>query len=371
MQKHKLLDPIRLGDLELKNRVVMAPMTRARAANPELVPNDLMAEYYSQRASAGLQITEGTWVNRDGIGFINVPGLFSDAQTQGWKKIVEAVHKKGGKIFSQLGHLGPIAGPEFTGGEAPLGPSAINANFQYFSPTGPKPTVTPRAMTLDDIKRTVADYRTAGTNAKKAGFDGVEVHGAMLYLIPSFLNPITNKRTDNYGGSPENRSRFVLEILQGLVDVWGAGRVSLKLSPSLVMGAFVPNNGIIETYEHLFNRLNDLPLAYAHVINGPGSFDGTPFEKIKDPVGYFRRLYRGILIAGGGYNQASAEKLLESNGADLVAFGKHFIANPDLVERFKLGVALSDPDQATFYQGGPEGYTTYKSATDSSFAQRR
>ncbi|KRD12094.1 1,2-oxophytodienoate reductase [Flavobacterium sp. Root901] len=355
---NKLFSEYQLGDLTLKNRIVMAPMTRGRAANPELMATDLMAAYYKQRASAGLIITEGCWVSPDAIGYINVPGIYTDNQTKAWSQVVDAVHDAGGKIFLQISHVGSVSHPDHLNGNLPLGPSAINPNEQTFTPEGFKDTLVPREMTVEDIKGIIEDFRIASLNAKKAGFDGVEIHGAHVYLFPQFLSSETNKRTDSYGGSVENRSRFVLELLEAVTGVWGKGRVGLKISPATSSGTLKPNADTEPTFRYLAQALNQFDLAYLHVL-GLESVVGTPAEVFQDAASYFRPLYNGTLMIGGGLDSEKGEALLSSNNADLIAFGLPFIANPDLVERYRTGAALSLPKMDLLYTGGAEGYTDY------------
>jgi N-ethylmaleimide reductase len=245
--------------LELKNRVVMAPMTRGRARNAGLVPTDLHVEYYRQRATAGLIITEATWVNREGIGFINVPGIFSPEQVDGWKAVTEAIHAEGGRIYLQIAHSGAVSHPDFFDGQPPLAPSAVNPGLKAFTNEGFKDTVTPREMTIAQIEKTISDYAKAAKNAKAAGFDGLELHSATTYLLPQFLNSRLNVRTDAYGGSPENRARIVIEILEAMIAEWGPGRIGVKLSPTLAMGGFGPTDQTVATYEHLAKRLSAPP----------------------------------------------------------------------------------------------------------------
>ena len=352
---HTLLEPFQLGDLALRNRVVMAPLTRGRAENPGLVPTALMAEYYRQRAGTGLIVTEGTWPSREAIGFVNVPGLYSAEQVEGWRAVTDAVHGAGGVMFSQLGHLGALSHPDHLDGRLPVAPSAINPEEMSFTPTGFKETVVPREMTVADIRRTVEDYRVAALHAKEAGFDGVEIHGAHLYLIPAFLSSVLNRRTDAYGGSSENRCRFVLEILDAAISVWGAKRVGLKLSPAASSGRLVPNDETEPTYRHLLGALGHYDLAYVHALGAQGSPETVPAH-FQDIARYFRPLYAGTLIVGGGYTKQSGEDVLRRGDADLVAYGAPFIANPDLVERFRSGIGLAEADPSTFYTGGAKGY---------------
>jgi N-ethylmaleimide reductase len=356
--KDLLFTPFDLGGRELRNRIIMAPMTRGRARNPGLVPTELHVEYYRQRASAGLIVTEATWVNPEGIGFINVPGLFSPEQVEGWRAVTDAVHASGGAIFAQLAHSGAGSHPDFFFGQPPLAPSAINPGLRSFTAEGFKDTVTPRAMTIEEIKTTVDDYAAAARNARAAGFDGVEVHGGTTYLLPQFLNSALN----SYGGSAENRSRIVLEILERLTDDWEPGRVGLKISPTLAMGGFAPTDQTIATYDYLVERLNSLPLSHLQVVKAPNDLATTPVAALQDTVGYFRTRFDGALIANFGFDKTSANGVIERGQADLVSFGKPFIGNPDLVRRLRENIPLSESKPETYYQGGVEGYVDYPSA---------
>ena len=358
-----LFAPYKLGPTELKNRIVMASMTRGRTTNPGHVPNELQLQYYQQRAGAGLILTEGTWVNRDAIGFINAPGLFTAAQVDGWRRVTDAVHAEGGAIFAQLAHSGAISHPDFFSGELPLAPSAINPGLRAFTLTGFKDTVTPRAMTLADILRTVGDYRSAARRAKDAGFDGVELHCATTYLLPQFLNSELNIREDAYGGSVENRCRIVLDILSELIGVWGPGRVGVKISPTMNQGGFRPTDTTVETYDYLVARLNRLALSHLQILRASGDLSGTPVEALQDTVGYYRSRFEGTIIANFGYDKSSATILIERREADLVSFAKPFISNPDLARRFERDLPLTTPVAETFYQGGSEGYVDYAPAT--------
>jgi N-ethylmaleimide reductase len=351
-----------LGERKLRNRIVMAPMTRGRARNAGLVPTDLHVEYYRQRASAGLILTEATWVSREAIGFINVPGLFTDEQVEGWRAVTEAVHAEGGTIFAQLAHSGAVSHPDFFEGTPPLAPSAVNPGLRAFTQEGFKETVTPRAMTIADIKRTIGDYATAAQNARAAGFDGVEIHAGTTYLLPEFLNSALNVREDAYGGSAENRARIVIEILEAVTRDWGPRRVGIKISPTLAMGGFTPTAQNVETYDHLVDRLNKLPLSHLQVVKAPNDLAGTPIAELQDTIGHFRDRYRGVLIANFGFDKASANSVIESGQADAVSFGKPFISNPDLVRRLHEDLPLSAPVQETFYQGGSQGYVDYPPA---------
>ncbi|MET8554438.1 alkene reductase [Streptomyces sp. NPDC004959] len=355
MPTQPLLQPVRLGALELPNSVVMAPITRARAHNPELAPTDLQATYYAQRATAGLIVTEGTWVSPDAIGFINVPGIYTDAQTAGWAKVTEAVHEAGGRIVSQLGHVGAASHPDHFGGRLPAGPSAINPGETSFTPSGPKATVAPRAYTGAEIAATIADYRHAAENARRAGFDGVEIHAQGQHLIPQFLNPRLNRRTDDYGGSSEKRARLLNDILDAVGDVWGSDRVGLKMSPLWISGtAFTADEETLADYDQLFKRLNDYSLAYLHLMGAPGTI-----EERAALFSRYRGHYHGSIVANLGFTRALGNDILGRGIVDAVSFGAPYIANPDLVERFAQGHPLADGDRETYYAGLTEGYTDY------------
>lgn len=308
-------------------------------------------------------LTEGAWVSRDAIGFINVPGLFTTAQIEGWRPVTEAVHTQNGVIFAQLAHSGAISHPDFFGGELPLAPSAVNPWLRAFTPTGFKDTVTPRAMTVEEIRRTVGDFGAAAKNAREAGFDGVELHCATTYLLPEFLSSELNVRGDAYGGSAENRCRIVLEILGALIEIWGPGRVGVKISPAMSQGGFRPTDATVETYDYLVGALDRLPLSYLQILRAAADLAGTPIAPLQDTVGYYRKRFSGTLIANFGFDKASAEELISGGGADLVSFGKPFIGNPDLVERFERGLPLSEPVVETFYQGAAQGYVDYVRAS--------
>lgn len=360
--KNSLFTPFDLGGRQLKNRIVMASMTRGRARNTGLVPTDLHVEYYRQRASAGLIVTEATWVSRDGIGFINVPGLFTPEQAEGWRAVTDAVHAEGGTIFAQLAHSGAVSHPDFFDGTPPLAPSAINPELRSFTKEGFKDTVTPRAMATADIERTIDDYATAARNARSAGFDGVEVHAGTTYLLPQFLNSALNVRDDEYGGSAENRARIVLEILERLTGDWAPGHVGIKISPTIAMGGFMPTDQTVATYDYLVGRLNRLPLSHLQVVKAPNDLATTPVAALQDTVDYFRERFEGPLIANFGFDKASANTAIESGQANLVSFGKPFIGNPDLVRRLRDDLPLSESMPETYYQGGAEGYVDYPPA---------
>jgi len=357
-----LLQEYQIDDLKLKNRVVMASLTRGRADNPGLVPTLLMAEYYAQRASAGLILSEGTWVNSKSIGFINVPGIYTQEQVEGWKLVTTAVHNKGGLIFSQLGHIGSATHPDLLNGELPAGPSAINPQTQSFTPEGFKDTLVPREFSVAEIKQTIQDYQQAAKNAKDAGFDGVEIHAQAGMLIPQFLSAATNQRSDAYGGSIENRARIVFEILDAVIGVWGSTRVAIKFTPVALshVGIMKPDEETIPTFKYILKKLSDYNLAYLHIVAPAEDLTGTAVEVMQDDYfSHFRNNYSGRLMANLGFTQLSGNAILEEGKADLVSFGAPFIANPDLAERFTYGLPLAESDQNTYYAGGEKGYTDY------------
>ena len=343
-----LFDPLRVGEIELDNRIVMAPMTRSRADDAGVQPA-YVAEYYRQRASAGLIITEATNVSPLAKGYVRTPGVYTPEQAESWRPVSEAVHARGGKIFMQIFHTGRIALPDFLPeGELPVAPSAVRANGQNYTDAGMKEFVTPREITAEEIKQTVRDFAAAAANAVDAGFDGVELHAASGYLVQQFLSTNVNQRADEYGGSIENRARFLLEVLDAMAEAVGASRVGVKLSPRM------PFNDIEETdaeelYTHVLKNLNGLGLAYVHV----GDFTGEGWHAKLRPV------YEGVYFAGAGLTKDSGEELLARGLADGVVFGTKFISNPDLPERFRHDAPLSEPDQTTFYTPGERGYTDY------------
>ena len=359
MQQELLFIPYNLAGLTLSNRIVMAPMTRSRADNPGNVPTPLMAEYYAQRASAGLLITEGVPVSTKGVGYINVPGIYTDAQVEGWKQVTKAVHKKGGKIFAQLWHVGRISHPDFHQGELPHAPSAINPNEKSYTVNGFADTVTPKEMTLADIQQTIQDFKQAVVHAMAAGFDGVEIHGANGYLLHQFFNGTSNHRTDVYGGSSENHARILFDIVEAIQEAVNLNKVGVRLSPSLngLFGITMDEN-TIPTFEYIVKKLNNYPLAYLHLTEPFAPVDHLPFA-VMQVAKHFRPLYNGTLVINKGFNKATANTVLAAGDADLVSFGVPFLANPDLVERLKQNAPLNAPDQNTFYTPGAKGYTDY------------
>jgi N-ethylmaleimide reductase len=354
-----LLSHFQLGSLRLPNRIVMGSMTRGRARNAALVPTQLNVDYYRQRATAGLIMTEGIWVSPRAIGFINVPGLFTAEQVEGWRAVTNAVHEEGGRIFAQLAHSGAVSHPDFFNGDLPIAPSAVNPQQRSFTPSGFKETVTPRAMTVDEIRQTVGEYERAARNAVAAGFDGVELHAATTYLLPQFLSSVLNQRVDEYGGNPQNRARIVLEILDALINVWGATRVGIKIAPTLQMGGLVPTEETIPTFDYLVERLGQLPLSHLQVVRAARDLSGTAIESLQDTVAYYRGRYQGTLMANLGYDADAGNAVVADGHADLVAFATPFIANPDFVRRVQEGLPIAGSDRDTYYQGEAPGYIDY------------
>ena len=352
-----------IDGLHLNNRVVMAPMTRSRAVNKERVPTeDLEAVYYKQRASAGLIITEGSQVSKRAIGYINTPGIHSKAQVDGWRKVTEGVHKEGGKIFIQLWHVGRISHPDFHNGELPLAPSAINPNTKVFTNNGSVDTVTPKAMTQEEINQTVLDFKNAASNALEAGFDGVEIHSSNGYLFHQFFNKTSNTRTDKYGGSIENRVRFFFEVLDAVKEVLPEQKIGARFNPSLnnIFGMEMDKE-TIPTFEYIIKKLNNYNLAYIHLSEPFNDVSNIPYA-VTNIAEHFRPIYNGTIIINTNFNKESANKVLKDGNADLVAFGKPFISNPDLVERFKNNIELATWNNDTFYTPGKEGYVDYPKA---------
>ena len=343
-----LFDPLKVGALTLKNRIIMAPLTRQRAG-VERVPNALMAQYYADRASAGLILSEATSVTPQGVGYADTPGIWSDEQVEGWKAVTKAVHDAGGKIFLQLWHVGRVSDPVFLDGELPVAPSAIAAGGHVSLVRPQRGYVTPRALELGEIAGVVAAFRKGAENAKLAGFDGVEVHGANGYLLDQFLQDSTNKRTDAYGGSIENRARLLLEVVDQCIDVWGADRVGVHLAPRAdahTMG----DSDRAATFGHVARELGRRKIA----------FIAAREHEASDSLGpQLKKVFGGVYIANEGFTKQSAEALIERGDADAVAWGKPFIANADLVRRFELDALLNNWDSSTFYAPGSKGYTDY------------
>jgi len=355
----KLLESYPLGPMVLPNRMVMAPLTRNRA--PGCVPNDLMRQYYVQRASAGLIISEGTQIEPFGQGYQDTPGIYSPEQRDAWRMITGAVHRSRGRIFAQLWHVGRIS-HSYYHGRAPVAPSAIVPDRgQAYTPEGLKPYETPHALTIPEIRELVAAFRHSASIAKEAGFDGVEVHAANGYLIDQFLQTGSNTRTDEYGGSVQNRTRFLLEVVAAVQSVWTEQRVGVRLSPGAGANGIHDANPV-ETFGYAASQLDKLrqPLAYLHVVEAPVPTSGPDDHEVC-ATELLRSKFSGTLISTGGYSPESAERALENERADLIGFGKPFIANPDLPERVRVGATLNAPEVATFYAAGPHGYTDYPS----------
>ena len=352
-----LFDPIRIGAIDLANRVVMAPLTRSRAADG-LVPSPMAIEYYAQRATAGLIITEATQVSPLAQGYIATPGLFTREQIAGWRKVTDEVHRRGGRIVVQLWHVGRVSHTSLLpDGEVPVAPSAIRANTKTFTADGYVDTSAPRALRIDEIPGVVADFARAARNAIEAGFDGVEVHAANGYLIDQFMRDGSNHRDDAYGGSIENRTRLLREVVQATVEAIGAERVGVRIAP------VTPANDMHDSnpqalFERAVERLDALGIAYVHVIEGAtgGPRDVQPFD-----YAVLRGKFRGAWIVNNGYDREMAEAAVREGRADAVAFGRAYIANPDLVRRLRENAPLNEPDRSTFYGGGAEGYIDYPS----------
>lgn len=350
-----LLSPAQIGSLPLKNHMVMAPLTRSRAGEGD-APTPTVVEYYRQRAGAGLIITEGSQVSAQGKGYMRTPGIFTSEQIAGWRQVTDAVHAEGGRIFLQLWHVGRLSHPLVQINSAlPVAPSAIKADGEIYTPEGLKSYELPRALDLYEIPDVIADFRQGAENAKRAGFDGVEIHGANGYLIDQFLRDGTNTRTDTYGGSVENRARFLKEVVESVIEVFGASRVGVRLSP--IFNYFSMSDSDPQaTFNYAAKMLSRYGLAYLHVVElGAGPFD---FRELK-------RRFGGTYIANGGYDAERAGTALSLGDADLVSFGTAFLANPDLVERFKHNRALNEADPTTFYQGEDRGYTDYPTMAQS------
>lgn len=352
-----LFQSLELGDLYLRNRMVLAPLTRARSG-PDRIPTPQMATYYGQRASAGLLITEATVVSPQGFGWVETPGIYNDAQVHGWKGVTEKVHESGTPIFLQLWHCGRASHSDFFNGDLPVAPSAIKLNGDsVHTPLGKKPYETPRALTTQEVQTTVVDYITAAKRAKEAGFDGVEIHGANGYLIDQFLQSKTNHRSDQYGGSLENRFRFLQEILEGVLEVFPSHRVAVRLSPN---GAFndMGSADYQETFNYIIERLDAYKLGYLHVMDGLG----FGFHELGDPftLARVRSLYSGLVMGNCGYDKDTAQERIGAGEADLIAFGRPYISNPDLVERFQNDWPLNPPaDMKHWYSPGEDGYTDF------------
>ena len=352
-----LFSQYELGNIKLSNRMVMAPMTRCRAVLGN-IPNPLAVTYYVQRSQAGLIITEGSQVSPQGVGYIRTPGIYSPEQVDGWRKVTGAVHQSGGKIFLQLWHVGRVSHPDFLNGELPVAPSALPVEGEVHTPLGKKKIETPRALELDEIPSVVNQFRRGAENAKVAGFDGVEIHGANGYLLDQFLRDGSNSRTDQYGGSLPNRARLPLEVTKAVIDVWGADRVGYRISPHFQRHSMSDSNPR-ETFSYFAKELSNLKLGYLHMI-----------ERVWAPMlvapevrfaSVIRKIFKGTFMLNGGYDAEKGNDAIRKGEADLISYGSLFLANPDLPERFKRNAPLNTPDIETFYVGEERGYIDYPS----------
>ena len=356
-----IYDAINLGEITLKNRFVMSPLTRNRARTT--VPNEMMRIYYNQRTSAGLIISEATNISTQAIGYDKTPGIFTNVHIKKWSKITESVHKYNSHIYCQLWHTGRSSHPDFHNGGLPVAPSAIKPEGKVKTPLGIKTKVTPRALEINEIKETIQDYANAAENAITAGFDGVEIHGANGYLIDEFICDGSNQRTDEYGGSIENRCRFALEVVEAIVDRIGNKKVGIKLSPSGTFNSMYDSTSI-ETFSYLINKLNEYDLSYLHLAehyNPVGKVYPIPEHYLQEGevIKYYRKIYNGIIIGNSGFDKEKAEKYIKNKYCDLIAFGKLYISNPDLPYKFRNNLPLTDWDTTTFYTDTEKGYIDY------------
>jgi N-ethylmaleimide reductase len=356
-----LFTPVQMGKLQLPNRIIMAPLTRMRAANPGHVPSEFHVEYYAQRASAGLIIGECTEISPEAYGWADTPGLWSPEQVLGWRAVTEAVHQRGGLMYAQLWHTGAMSHPDFFAGALPMSASDVNPEQESVTPSGNKPTVVPRPMSKNEVRRAVAEFGTAAKNAMEAGFDGVQIQANYLYLIAQFLNSTTNLRQDEYGGSTFNRARFLFEIVETVLAHVEPGRVGIKVGPMHLSGPFAANDDTLPGMEYVIKKLNDYDLAHLLLMGATTDFTGSPLEQLAGDgmFRHFRPLYQGHLIANVEMTQERGNRLIEAGLADSVAFGRPYIANPDLPVRFLTGAKLNEVSWPTVYASGPKGYTDY------------
>jgi len=352
-----LFDPIDLHGLKLPNRVLMSPMTRTRAGE-DGVPTDVMRDYYVQRAGAGLIITECTQVSDQGHGIIRAPGIHRQDQIDGWRRVTDAVHAAGGRIYLQIWHCGRVAHPDMRGGEPPVAPSPIPATGDFFLPTGRVEFPVPRQLRIEEIAPIVEDFAQATRNARKAGFDGVELHGANGYLQDQFLQDGTNARTDAYGGSVQNRARFMLETVQAMIGAWSADRIGVRISPSSTLYGMDDSNKMA-TFGHVIRELDALKVGYLHLTEPNARVLEQGNVQIKNVARTFRPMISTRLIVNSGFDKNKANAVLETGDADMVAFGVLFLANPDLPERLRQDQPFNKPDPTSFYGVGPKGYTDY------------
>ncbi len=356
MAKNNLLTPVTVGSLDLRNRIFMAPLTRSRA-DANHIPNDMMAEYYGQRASAGLIVAEATMITEGNSAFVAEPGIYSEAQIKGWKKVTDAVHANGGKIFLQIWHGGRACHPNLNNGQQTVAPSAIAIDSDIHTPQGKVRHVTPRALTDAEIPGIIDAFGKAAQNAKTAGFDGVEVHGANGYLLDQFLRDSANKRSGPYGGSLPNRARLLLEATEAAIRVWGAGRVGVRISPLNSYNSMKDSDPVGLT-QYTAEQLNQRKIAYLHVMRS--DFFGIQKADVITPA---RKAFQGILVGNMGYTPAEAHEAIEKRQVDVVAFGHHYVSNPDLVACVAKNIPFKEPDESTFYTPGPRGYIDYPGQT--------
>ncbi|MCO8123081.1 alkene reductase [Stieleria sp. TO1_6] len=356
-----LFRPLRIGAIELPHRIVMAPLTRARST--DRVPNALMEEYYCQRRSAALIISEATAISEQGYGWHGAPGIYTAEQIEGWKRITDAVHASGGRMFLQLWHMGRVSHPDYQGGNLPVGPSPIAATGEAHTPTGKKPYVVPQALSASEIASVIEDYARATGRARDAGFDGVEIHGANGYLIDQFLRDSSNQRADEYGGSIENRLRFLREVVTAVTNAWSADRTGIRLSPTMSGNGMADSDPTV-LYSRAAQMLNRFQLAYLHIAEAirPGRLYNADAPRVTP---YIRAEFEGVLFANGGYEKTTAANAIRTREADAVVFGQKFIANPDLPERLRADAPLNEPEVATYYAPGAHGYTDYPSMVKS------
>ena len=361
MSSQALFTPVRMGRLDLPNRIVMAPLTRMRAVSVDHVPTDLQAEYYVQRASAGLIVAEATAISPAGFGWADTPGLWSPQQVRGWRRVTDAVHAAGGRIVAQLWHTGAISHPDLRGGALPLSASNVNVQHESVTPGGRTPTVVPRPMTHDEIRQTAVDFARAARNAMDAGFDGVQILANYLYLLAQFLNRTTNRRTDRYGGSIENRARILFEVVEAVLEEVEPAKVGVKISPMHEGGPFAANDETLPMAEYAIRELSGYGLSHLLLMGNTTDFTGTPLEPLMGDgmFRHFRPIFRGTLIGNTNMDAERGNRLIEAGLVDMVAFGRPYIANPDLVERLATGAALAEVDWSTVYGSGPQGYSDY------------
>jgi N-ethylmaleimide reductase len=361
MSTQPLFTPYRMGNLDLPSRIVMAPLTRMRARSGDQVPTILQAEYYAQRATAGLIVTEGVAISPDGFGWADTPGLWTEEQVRGWRRVTDAVHTAGGRIITQLWHTGAMSHPSLRGGARPLSASDVDPEQISVTAAGRVATVAPRPMRRDEIRRTAADYARAARNAMDAGFDGVQIQANYLYLLAQFLNKATNRRTDEYGGEIERRARILFEVVEAILEEVEPSRVGVKIGPMHETGPFAANDETLPMAEYAIRELGGYGLSHLLIMGNTTDFTGTSLEQLMGDgmFRHFRPIFRGTLIANTQMDAERGNRLIAEGLADLVAFGRPFIANPDLVQRLETGAPLAEIDWTTVYGSGPKGYSDY------------